>query len=168
MPEWIPKKYQGYYNDTDLEYHPFCTEMFAKLEAAKRDTFSKETMRVWFVEFIKRGWTKKMIAKRYNALLSKPIYGKDNIEFADWVNAVPVMAMDEIEGLVEQRINTIIQRGRFLKDKEVELSEADKKAIDVAMMKEVEMKHKAGAYDKAESYQDERRKYWKGKFGVDQ
>ena len=35
-------------------------------------------------------------------------------------------------------------------------------------MKEVEMKYEAGAYEKAETYQQERRKFWKEKFGENQ
>src|SRR5690554_2845594 len=95
MPDWVPSELIGNWNDTDIDYR-FCMDLFAKLEAAKRDNFPKETMRIWFIEFLKRGWNKRMVIERYEALLGTKIYGTEKIDFADWVNAVPVYAQDEV------------------------------------------------------------------------
>jgi hypothetical protein len=154
LHEWFPtnSEWSKQFNETDLEYHPFCTGIFANLEAAKREKFPKETMRVWFIEFVKRGWTKKMLLKRYEALLAKPIFGKENLEFADWVNAVPVYAEDEMSSIVNRRVDAIIQKGQFLKDKKVKLTAEDKQAIEAAIAMEIAFKYSNNRYELLDNY----------------
>jgi len=153
---------QGKYNETDLTYE-YCLELFQKLEAAKRESFSKETMRIWFMEFIRRGWTKKIISVRYLALLSKPIFGKENLDFADWVNAVQVFAEDEINILVKRNVDSIIARGKFLKDKKVGLTEEDKIAVEAAIAMEESFKYSTSKLDLIDNYKEELRnkRNWK-------
>lgn len=91
------------------------------------------------MEFIRLGWTKAMVAKRYDGLLRKPKYGA--IDFSDWVNAVPVYAEDEINFLVSQRMNSIIQKGEYLikhKDKILSLTDEEKRIIEVTLARELE------------------------------
>lgn len=154
MPDWLPKKLQSAYNETDLEYTNFCLKIFGDLEAAKRDKFPKETLRIWFIEFVKRGWTKAIVEKRYEALLGKPIFGKENLEFADWVNAVPVMAMDEVSLIVKRRIDAIISRGKYLKDKKVELSEEDKKSVEAAVAMDIAFNYTTTKLELMEKYRE--------------
>lgn len=77
-----------------------------------------------------------MVTDRYEAVLRSPKYGA--IDFSDWVRAVPVFAVDEVQAMVKDRIEAIITKGKFLKNKKVELTEEDKQAIDVATSKELE------------------------------
>lgn len=139
VPDWFPADSIALYHQTDLTYE-FCLGIFAKVEATKRENFAKETMRLWFIEFIKRGWTKAMLQKRYEALLSKQIYGVERLDFADWVNAVPVYGLDEVNLMVDRKIESILQRGKFLRNKEIALTDGDKKFIECSILKEEENK----------------------------
>lgn len=133
IPDWLSKSLVQNYLETDLEFHPFCTYYFAKLEAAKRDNFPKETERVWFEEFIRRGWTKKVFVARYEALLSKQIYGKENIEISDWINAAEVFTRPEIEIITEKKIDFLIREGqRLTRYDPATLNDKDKKYIALA------------------------------------
>lgn len=104
-----------------------------------REDIPETTMRDWFIEFIKAGWTKVMVQRRYEGLIRKPKYGA--IDFSNWVNAVPVYAEDEINILVSQRMNAIIQKGEYLiknKDKILSLSDEEKRIIEVTLARELE------------------------------
>ena len=150
------------YNDSDLTYE-FCIKLFASIEALKREKFSQETARQFFIEFIRRGWTKKMLQVRYDALLATKIYGIEKLEIADWINAIPVMAMDEVNLLVKSKVESMIARGNFLKDKKVELTEAEKQEVDLAVAKEIELGYNAGWYEARETYSAERKRRILGK-----
>lgn len=161
IPEWLPPDLFNNFNETDLEFHPFCTELFAKLEAAKRENFPKETMRVWFIEFVRRGWTKKMVLERYNALLTTKIYGVEKLDFADWANVVETFAKDEMQLLVKQQIESMLQRGRYLlanKEKVIQLTDENKKSIDVALAKEIEFELRNEKYRIIDDYKVNRKK----------
>ena len=164
IPAWFPAYLTNEYEQTDIVYDPGCLKMFAQLEAAKREKFPVETMRQWFIEFVRRGWTKKMLKERYLALLSTKIFGTQRIDFSDWVNAVPVMAIDEVNLQVKKQIDAIIARGNFLKDKKIELTEEDKQAVEAALAKEFEFKHQNKYLEARDEYQTERRKVWEEKF----
>lgn len=156
-PTWFPVQYNEKWNGTDLTFE-YCIKLFANIEAAKREKIPMETARQWFIEFVRRGWNKKMLQKRYDALLSAKIYGIEKLEFSDWVNAVPVMAMDEVNILVKQKIDSMIQRGKYLKDKKTELTESEKQEVDLAVAKEIELGYNAGWYEARETYQQERKR----------
>jgi len=157
QPEWLPVQFANDWDKTDLTY-PFCVKLFGNLEAMKREKLPRETARIWFIEFVRMGWTKKMLQARYDALRSTKIYGIEKLEIADWINAVPVMAMDEVNLIVNRRIESMIARGRYLKDKDVKLTEEEKRAVDLAVAKEIEIGYKAGWYEARETYQEERKR----------
>jgi hypothetical protein len=144
--------------------YDFCLKLFGQVEAIKRDKFSPETMRQWFIEFIRKGWTKKILQNRYDALIDTKIYGIEKIDIADWVNAVPVFSQEEVGLMINKKIDTLIARGSFLKDKEIELTEEDKQAIELAEAKAAEFRFNSGYYEKRQTYQEERRKLWDEKF----
>jgi hypothetical protein len=162
--EWLLQEYQNNYYETDLIYDPYCTSLFARLEAAKREEFPKETLRIWFMEFIRRGWTRKTVKERYEALISTKIFGIQKLEIADWINALPVFTQDEVNQMVQRRVDYLIQRGNFLKDKDYILTEDDKKAIELAVANECEIKYKSGFYEARENYAQERRRLFEEKF----
>jgi len=162
-PEWLPIELTGKYNETDLTYE-FCLRLFGQLEAVKREKFPSETMRQWFIEFVRRGWTKLMLMERYKGLLSTKIYGIEKLDIADWINAVEVFALDEVRLMVNRKIETLITRGRFLKDKEVELTDEDKKAMELAAAKDAEFDFKNRYSEKLNDYREERRKQLSSKY----
>ena len=94
-----------------------------------------------------------MLMKRYNALLATKIYGIERLEISDWINAVEVFAQDEVDLIIGRRIDSMVQRGNFLKDKKVELSEEDKRCIDLWAAQDAELKYKR---EKAEAIEDRR------------
>ena len=162
-PEWLPIEITEKYNKTDLTYD-FCLKLFGQLEAVKREKFPIETMRQWFIEFVRRGWTRQMLQKRYDALLSTKIFGIEKLDFADWVNAVEVYALDEVQVMVNNKVNALIVRGNMLKDKKIELTEEEKREIDLAIAKETELKYKSGWFEARETYQEERRRLFEERF----
>lgn len=129
-PTWLSPEAQRNWDKTDLTFE-FCIKLFAQIEAAKREKIPPETARQWFIEFIRRGWTKKMLQDRYDALMTTKIYGIEKLEIADWINAIQVYAIDEVNLMIKDRINNLIQQGRLLKDKKPECNytEAEKKKI---------------------------------------
>lgn len=140
---WLPEKYEHEYQATDLTYS-YCVELFSKLEAAKRDNIPETTMRTWFIEFIRLGWTKAMVTKRYDGLLRKPKYGA--IDFSDWVNAVPIYGEDEINLIVKRRIENLIWQGKHIINNidnlDATIIEQEREAIEVAVIKELEYYYK--------------------------
>jgi hypothetical protein len=116
------------------------------------------------MEFIRRGWTRKTVKERYEALISTKIFGIQKLEIADWINALPVFTQDEVNQMVQRRVDYLIQRGNFLKDKDYILTEDDKKAIELAVANECEIKYKSGFYEARENYAQERRRLFEEKF----
>jgi len=159
-PNWLPAQFIGNYNETDLTYD-FCLKLFVQLEAAKRDDIPETTMRQWFLEFVRLNWTEKMVETRYKALIKAKKYGA--IDFNDWVESVEVFGLDEVNLMVKQRIESLIQRGNYLKDKKIELTVKDKKAIDLAEAKQAEFYYKRNLADKTQTYREERRERYNSK-----
>lgn len=160
---WLPEKYKQKYESTDLLYS-YCVELFSKLEAAKRDDIPETTMRIWFMEFIRLGWTKAMVAKRYDGLLRKPKYGA--IDFSDWVNAVPVYGEDEFLSMVKVRIDQMIHKGKYLiehKEEITAISEWEREAIEIAIAKEIEFEIMNEKLKRVDEYKEKRREELRSK-----
>lgn len=151
-PEWLPIEITEQYNKTDLTYD-FCIQLYGMLEAAKREKIPMETARQWFIEFVRRGWTKAMLIKRYDALLATKIFGIEKLDFSDWVNAVQTFSEDETNLKVGQRVEAMITKGRFLKDKKVELTEEEKKCVELWAAQDAELRYNR---EKAEAMEDRR------------
>ena len=64
------------------------------MQAAKRDTIPLPTMKVWFTEFIKLGWTKYKFDIQYDALMASDILGYA-IRIDHWINAQPDIQMNK-------------------------------------------------------------------------
>ncbi len=159
VPEWLPIQFADNYEKTDLTYK-FCLKIFGQLQAAKRENFPPETMRQWFIEFIKRGWNKAMVQKRYDALLGTKIFGVDKLDIADWVNAVSVYGEDEMNVLLDRRIENMINKGRMLKNQKIELTELEKKSIELALAKEIQLELNNQRYEAMENYKNELREIY--------
>jgi hypothetical protein len=157
IPKWLGSELFDNYKKTDLTFE-YCLDLFARIEAAKREKFPPETMRIWFTEFIRRGWTKKILLKRYQALLSTKIFGIEKLDFADWVNAVEVMAMDEVNKMVDDRINSKIQRGNYLRNANIELTPEEKRLVDLSVSKQIELQYQNRRYELMEQAAEELKK----------
>ena len=123
-----------------------------------REDIPETTMRSWFIEFIKAGWTKAMVQRRYEGLIRKPKYG--SIDFSNWVNAVPVYAEDEIIILVGQRMDAIIKRGENLiknKDKILSLTDEEKRIVEVTLSNELKVIAINEKFRAVDDYKDKRR-----------
>lgn len=156
--DWLPEKYQRLYEATDLLYS-HCVKIFSMVEANMREDIPETTMRSWFIEFIKAGWTQEMVNKRYEALIRNKKYGV--IDFSSWVNAVPVYAEDEINRIVKQKIEALIERGNRLVrdiDKLTEVTEEDKKAMELALLKQIQMEILNEKMRKIDEYKESRKK----------
>lgn len=151
-PEWLPIEITEQYNQTDITYD-FCIQLYGKLEAAKREKIPMETARQWFIEFVRRGWTKAMLIKRYDALLCTKIFGVDKLEISDWINAVETFSADELNIRIKLKIDSMIQRGNYLKEKKAELTDEEKKCVDLWAAKDAELKYNR---EKAEAMEDRR------------
>lgn len=153
----MPVQFNELWHKTDLTFE-YCVKLFAQIEAAKREKIPMETARQWFIEFVRRGWTKKMLSERYKALLSTKIYGIEKLEIADWINSVQVYAIDEVNIMIKQRIDDMLAKGRYLKNKEPELTEEEKQAVDLVLAKEIELGYYRNWSEARETYQQERKR----------
>jgi len=133
-----------------------------------REDIPETTMRSWFIEFIKAGWTKQIVQRRYKGLIRKPKFG--SIDFSNWVNAVPVYAEDEIMILVGQRMDAIIKKGEQLiknKVKILSLTDEEKRIIEVTLsneLKAIMLNERLRAID---DYKDKRRERLRNKMKGD-
>ena len=85
VPDFIPDDLVEQYNKSDLEYD-YCVMKFTEMQAAKRDSISSETMRVWFKEFVRLKWDKYKFDVQFNALMTTNISGHA-IRVDNWINA---------------------------------------------------------------------------------
>ena len=97
-PKWLPDEYVELYYDKDLDY-VFCLKQFSRIEATKREKIPATTMRSWFMEFVRLGWTKELVKTKTDILMSVKVYGVDKLEIADWIKAEkePVMNKEAYE-----------------------------------------------------------------------
>ena len=162
-PTFIKAELQSAYDSTDLELM-HVLECCKSLKPLKGIDINSQQIEFWYKEFLKLGWTKKIFDKQYEAIKRATLYNRIDIE--NWFNTPIMYNENDFELEIDRRIERIIQKGNFLKDKKIELSEEDKKAIDAAMAKEVELKYKSGFYEARQTYQQERREFWKSRFKI--
>lgn len=112
LPEWFPAELAEAYGKTDLAYS-FCLPHIANLEAAKRDKIPEETLRVWFMEFIRMGWTKAKFLTRLNALMTWKTYGA--VSITDWTDATEMFTREQMNLEIERIINNKIKEAEMLK-----------------------------------------------------
>lgn len=89
---------------------------------------------------------------RYDALLSTKIFGIEKLDFADWVKAVPVMAMDEVNLLVKQKIDALIRRGNYLRNQKVELTDEEKESVEAAVAMDIAFQYSNSKLDLIDNY----------------
>lgn len=101
-------------------------------------------------------WKKKDFDKQFEAVKRATLYGR--IDFEAWVKTEMMYNEVDLKIKLNELIESKIQRGKFLKDKKIELTEAEKQEVDLAVAKEIELGYNAGWYEARETYQQERKK----------
>lgn len=83
----------------------------AWLEAAKQETFSDETLKVWRIEMQRLGWTDGIFRERVSAVMRSTTFGK--VKFEDFINSECLYTGKEVAGMIEQKIN--IRKAEYLR-----------------------------------------------------
>lgn len=132
------------------------------LKPLKGIDVNSQQIEFWYKEFLTLGWTRKIFDKQFEAIKRATLYNRIDLE--NWLNTPVMYSENDFEVEVKRRIDRMIQKGNFLKDKDYILTDEEKKSIDLAIAQECEMKYKAGFYEKRESYSDESRRLFEEKF----
>ena len=154
-PKFINAALESYYKQTDLSLR-YVFDCCFVLKPLKGIDVNEQQVQFWYIEFIKMGWKKKDFDKQFEALKRSSLFGRIDLE--NWLKTEIMYNEIDLNIKIQERIDSLIQRGKFLKDKEVELSEEDKKAIDLAVAKEIELGYQNGWYEKRDNYKEERKK----------
>lgn len=94
----------------------------ARIEAARQENYSKETLSVWFDEMVRRKWTVQYFEERYNAVLnSKTIYG--GLKFNDFIDASALFTKTEMIAFSQKYIQQRKEAISRIKFDEKELEE---------------------------------------------
>ena len=83
-PEWLNYDLEDKWGKTNLHYQYYLGKI-AELEAARRDKIPPETIRIWYMDFLRRGWNQSMFDHRFNAVKGMRTYGP--LALTDWINA---------------------------------------------------------------------------------
>lgn len=111
----------------------------------------------WFREFIKAGWNKRWFDKQLKAIKQKQVFGR--IDIADWFNVEVMYNELDFNIRVNREIDKMIKRGQYLKEHpEIELTEEDKKCLELEITHELEFKRKNDLLDKKETWKQERKR----------
>ena len=132
------------------------------LKPLKGIDVNNQQIEFWYKEFLSLGWTRKIFDKQFESVKRATLYNRIDLE--NWLNTPLMYSENDFEVEVSRRINRLIQRGNFLKDKDYVLTEEDKKAIELAIANECEMKYKNGFYEARETFSQERLRLFEEKF----
>jgi hypothetical protein len=154
-PAFINSALLPLYEQTDLSLR-YVYDCCLTLKPLKGIDINEQQIRFWYIEFLNMKWKKKDFDKQFEAIKRATLYGR--IDFEAWVKTK--MMFNEIDFNIElnERINSKIQRGKFLKDKKIELTESEKQEVDLAVAKEIELCYNSGWYEARETYQQERKR----------
>lgn len=151
-----------FYYKTDLSF-TYCYAQCMTLIPLKGIEINLQMVEFWYREFIKAHWTKTIFDKQLKAIKNKTVYNR--IDIADWFETEVMYSEFDLNLELKRRIETMIKQGKFLREHlEIELSENDKKCIELEIEQELEFKRKNGYYSKREDYKEERRRLWNQKF----
>jgi len=113
VPKFISGELVPLYNRTDLSYtyvHIKCRE----LGALKMINIDPATIKAWYIEFIRLGWSKQLFDERFENLKRSKIFG--SIDFYNWIaDGTSVYGEFEIQRLVSEKVNSLILKGRKLR-----------------------------------------------------
>ncbi|KKP74707.1 MAG: hypothetical protein UR73_C0037G0016 [candidate division WS6 bacterium GW2011_GWF1_35_23] len=124
------------YNRTDLEaaYVLFkCKE----LKVLKDIQLEDQRIFAFYIEFIHMGWTKKIFDQRFEAVKRAKLYGTV-LDFSTWMESEITYNESDFELEVDRRINSLIQKGERLSRMDIELTDEEKKYVQMAAAKKIE------------------------------
>jgi len=116
----------------------------------------------WYTEFIKMGWKKKDFDRQLKTVKRATLYNRIDLE--NWLSTEIMYNQIDLRLAIDRAVNSLIAKGNYLKDKEYELTEEDKKAVDLALANEYKFKYENSGWEARDNYQTERRKMWEDKF----
>lgn len=154
-PNFINSELQSYYDATDLELF-YVFDCCKSLKPLKGIDVNSQQIEFWYKEFIRMGWKKKDFDRQLEAIKRATLFGR--IDFESWVKTEIMYNEIDLRVRLDELINAKIQRGKFLKDKKIELTPEEKQAVDLAVAKEIELGYQSGWYEARETYQQERRR----------
>lgn len=145
-----------FYEKTDLSFI-YCYEQCKTLKPLKGIDITLQMVEFWYREFIRAGWNKKWFDKQLKAVKQKQLFNR--IDIADWFEAEIMYNELDFNRMVEKKINNMIQHAKFLKDyPNYELTEEDKKCVELELAQEQIFKSSSDYYANRENYKNERRK----------
>lgn len=154
-PAFINSALLPLYEQTDLSLR-YVYDCCLTLKPLKGIDINEQQIRFWYIEFLNMKWKKKDFDKQFEAVKRATLYGR--IDFEAWVKTEMMYNEVDLKIKLNELIESKIQRGKFLKDKKIELTEAEKQEVDLAVAKEIELGYNAGWYEARETYQQERKK----------
>lgn len=162
MPEIVRKdqELQNFYNSTDLEF-AYVYDCAKSLKPLKGIDVNLQQVEFWYREFLRMGWTTQIFNKRFETIKRATLYNRIDLE--NWLNSDVMYSEEDLNIAVKRKIDSMILRGEYLKDKKVELSEEDKKFVQLAELKKIEFELKNRRYELMESAAEElRKRYMEG------
>lgn len=151
-----------FYEKTDLSM-TYCYAQCMTLIPLKGIEINLQMVEFWYREFIKAHWSKIIFDRQLKAVKNKTVYGR--IDIADWFETEIMYNEFDLNQELKRRIESMIIRGKYLKEHpEIELSEDDKKSIELEIQQEFEFKRLNDYYGKKDNYKEERRRAWEQKF----
>lgn len=159
-PKCITPELEEYYEQTDLSLQ-YVYDCCKTLKPLKGIDVNAQQVQFWYVEFIKMGWKKKDFDKQFESVKRATLFGR--LDFETWVKTEMMYNEIDFAKKLSEMIDAKIIRGKYLKDKKIELTDAEKKEVDLAIAKEIELGYHSGWYEARETYQQERRQRILGK-----
>ena len=145
-----------FYDKTDLDF-TYVLGQCKILKPLKGIEITLQMVEFWYREFIRAGWNKKWFDKQLKAVKQKQLFNR--IDIADWFSAEVMYSELDFNQRVNRKIEQMIQRGEFLKTHpEIELTEEDKKCLELEIAHELEFKRTNDLLDKKETCKQERKR----------
>ena len=154
-PYFINSELQPYYEQTDLELF-YVFDCCKSLKPLKGIDVNSQQVEFWYKEFIRMGWKRQDFDRQFEAIKRTTLYNR--IDFETWVKTEIMYNEIDLKVRLNELINDKIQRGKYLKDKKIELTPEEKQEVDLAVAKEIELGYQSGWYEARETYQQERRR----------
>ncbi|MGE5433058.1 MAG: hypothetical protein ACM3QX_18415 [Syntrophomonadaceae bacterium] len=99
---------QAYYR-TDLSYMTYLQSM-AKLEGLKRDQIPPITLELWYIEFLRLGWTAKKFEEQINKVAKGKKFGK--IDLHDFMEGEAFYSETEYRMKLKEETERLIYKGK--------------------------------------------------------
>lgn len=134
-PAFIDSDLLPYYEQTDLTL-TWVYECCLSLKPLKGIDVNDMQVEFWYKEFIRMGWKKKDFDRQFEAIKRATLYNRIDLE--NWLNTEETFNEIDFNVSVQRRVDTLIQRGNYLKESKDQLSDADKKYIQLAAVQKFE------------------------------